>query len=151
MLCLSSALDIWGKQSDQTLPRAGILLQGSQQRLIRAAKSHIFASKLNGTINRAGGCILQMCDTFSSPASCFSGNREEVEASWLRSVGRATWPEMRHALRMNRLTVGVIEDFYNSETSKKNMNGRCTAAQTVRQQNAIDVFTTFTAALLSFL
>ena len=34
-------------------------------------------------------------------------------------------------LRMNRLAVRVIEDFKESETSEKNMNGCCTA---VRQQ-----------------
>lgn len=69
-------------QSGHMLPQASILQWYIQQRLVRGIKSLVtfFSSKLNDTINRAGGCTLQMCDTFSSPASCFSG-REEVEAS----------------------------------------------------------------------
>lgn len=31
---------------------------------------------------------------FLISASCFSGNRAEVEASWLRCVGQAMWPEI---------------------------------------------------------
>lgn len=90
-----------------------------------------FKIKLNTAINRAVGCVLQMCDTFISA----SVETEEVETSWLRTM----W-QLRHVTRNKQvqnedLTEGVIHDFYSNETSKKIMNGSHAAAPKLATQS----------------
>lgn len=128
-------------QSDQTAPQTGASARQSTVVPIRGIKSSVsfLSSKLNDAIIRAGGCILQMCDTFSSPASCFSGNREEVEASWLMCC-------LSHVTRNDTDTENERADcsghwrFLEQWNLRKNMNGSSTPAHIDRQPNVIDDF-----------
>lgn len=108
------AFDIWRRLSDQTLPRAEILEQGSPKRI----KSLVTFCLLHWmTLLIEPGAAFCRCAILSHlllPASVEIGGK-------LRLDGR----DVQAKPRDQRWD---IQDFKNSETSKKNMNGSCTAA-----------------------